>query len=266
MAFTAHQQDEINARVYHSPGVEREYQVSTLTQVEALALLRHKEAFAERDVLDVGVGTGRTSNYLAPLARRYEGIDYSPVMVEHLKTHRPMLSVRLADMRDLSAFGDASFDFMLASNNVIDAVNEEGRERTLREAARVLRPGGMLMLSSHNRQLAGALSAPRPARSRNVARQALHLSRWVRDIVNYTRFAPAREVHADHALLTDEGHHHACLHYYVTQEYERRQLHENGFEVLEVLDERGVVLPPDDGAPDSASLMYVSRRVGGSLR
>ncbi len=193
-------------RVYHRPGVEREYRSDTLTRVEAIILLKYQAAFAGRDVLDIGVGTGRTSIYLAPLARRYEGVEYSPVMVEYLRVHQPQLAVRLADMRDLSAFTDATFDFVFGTSNVIDAVGEDGRRQTLREFARVLRPGGMLVFSSHNRHYARALEGPRLAPSHSLARLALNALRLPRQWRNHARLRAQREVHAEHALLDDPGH------------------------------------------------------------
>jgi len=139
-------QDEVNRGVYMAKGVARQYFLSTLNRMEAIALIKYRNAFVDRDVLDLGVGGGRTSIYLAPLSRRYEGVDYSPVMVESVRARFAELSVRLGDMRDLSAFGDASFDFVFGSNNVIDAVSHEDRLRTLAEMRRVLRAEGSFAL------------------------------------------------------------------------------------------------------------------------
>ena len=253
-------QDAINARIYHAEGVTREYRSDTLTRAEALTLLRHHDAFAGRDVLDIGVGTGRTTVYLAPLAARYEGIDYSPVMVAHVRRHLPGVSVRLADMRDLSAFGSASFDFVFASNNVVDAVDGDGRVRTFQEVNRVLRDGGWFVFSSHNRHWTEALRPPHPEWSPNPAREVLHLARWLRQVGNHARIGPAREVFPEHALLNDGGHDYACLHYYTSQRHARAQAFETGFEVAEVFDWLGAPVSPDDQAPDSPWLMFAARK------
>jgi SAM-dependent methyltransferase len=253
-------QDAINALVYHRAGVEREYTSKELTRMEAFALLKYQPAFAGRDILDIGVGTGRTSFYLAPLAKRYEAVDYSPVMVEHLRASQPQFSVRLADMRDLSAFADASMDFVFGSNNVIDAVGEEDRLRTLREFARVLRPGGTLAFSSHNRHYAPALGPPRLKRTRNPVNLAANTLRWLRQLRNHARLRPQREVHAEYALLDDGGHDHACLHYYVSPALQLEQLAAAGLEPIDVIDGEGGALGPGDRADGSASLMYVARK------
>jgi SAM-dependent methyltransferase len=252
-------QFEVNARVYHAPGVERLYKSRDLTRAEVAALLKHQPAFAGRDVLDIGVGTGRTAIYLAPLARRYEAIDYSPVMVVHVRTAMPHIAVREADMRDLSAFGDASFDFIFATNNVFDAVGHEDRLRTLAEARRVLRPAGMLMFSSHNRCYRDAFRGPRLRWSGNPIAEIRNVVRWVWQMANYARVGKLRHEESDYALLDDTGHDYACLHYYIDPPTQRRQLSDVGFEVIDVLDSSGNHLEEGYTAPDSPWLMYVAR-------
>src|SRR5947209_3369732 len=82
-------QDEVNKSVYSSPGVYRYYLSNLLMPSEVACLLRYQPHFFQKDILDIGVGAGRTSSYLAPLARRYEGVDYSPVMVDYMKQAMP---------------------------------------------------------------------------------------------------------------------------------------------------------------------------------
>lgn len=252
--------DVRNRQVYHARGVAQHYRQRTLTLVEAVALLKYQSSFAQRDVLDLGVGTGRTSIYLAPLARRYEAIAYSPEMVATMRVTMPALSVRIGDMRDLSDFSDASFDFVLGACNVIDALNHDGRERTLGEVARVLRCGGTFMFESHNRDYFDALSAPRLELSRNPVTLLLNVRRWARQVANHMSMKPLREVYCDYALLDDGGHDHALLHYYTRQAYERKQLQDFGFETIEVLDQVGHSLDPGERAPESNYLMYVARK------
>src|SRR5712692_4413034 len=137
-------QEEVNSAVYNSPGVYRRYLSKLLTPPETACLLKYQPYISGRDVLDIGVGAGRTSVYLAPLARRYEAVDYSPVMVDYMKRAMPEISVRQANFRDLGMFEDSSFDFVFATDNVIDALSHEHRLSALNESRRVLRPGGVL--------------------------------------------------------------------------------------------------------------------------
>lgn len=257
-------QDEVNRRVYMARGADASYRVAALNLAETMALLKYQPAFAGHDVLDVGVGAGRTALYLAPLARRYEAIDFSPVMVESARSRVPGISVRVADMRDLSAFADTSFDFLFGSNNVIDAVSHDDRLRTLAEFRRVLRDDGIVVFSSHNRSCRHAGHAPRIEYSRNPVTQALNVARWSRQIVNYARYRGLRRAEPEYSLLNDTGHDFACLHYYVEQQTQRRQLAAMGFRTVDVLDQEGRSLEPADPASDSPWLMYVARRDPGA--
>jgi SAM-dependent methyltransferase len=70
-----------NAAIFMAPAVARRYGNPAPFAAEAMILLRYKEAFAGKRVLDLGVGAGRTTQYLAPLAADYLGIDVSPAML-----------------------------------------------------------------------------------------------------------------------------------------------------------------------------------------
>jgi SAM-dependent methyltransferase len=239
-------QDAVNERVYF---------------VEMLTLLRYHHDFVGRDVLDVGVGTGRTSAYLAPVARRYEAIDYSPVMVEYMRSRHPEVSVHRTDMRDLSEFAAGSFDAVFAPFNVIDAVSHADRIRTLNEMRRVLHPNGLLVFSSHNRAGRGAGYAPRLATSRNPVAQLRFARRWLKQLANHARIGGMRQFNPDYALLNDWGHDFACLHYYIDRDRQNKQLADAGFELIDVFDTDGSRLHDGDEGSRSSSLMYVARRV-----
>src|SRR5579871_1208557 len=251
-------QDRLNQRIYQSPDIARWYKSESLDAAETVALLRYQPAFAGRDVLDLGVGTGRTTRYLAPIAGRYVCMDASPPMVEYIRRHAPAIDVRLADMRDLAAFGLGVFDFVLASCNLVDAVSHEDRLQVFREVWRALRPAGVFAFSSHNRRLRSALSGPALQRSRNPATQALHVLRYVRSLVNHARVAPLRRIERDYAVLNDPGHDYAALHYYIDRPTQAAQLDAIGFHLLDVFDGDGRPLASGDDDSASPSLLYVA--------
>lgn len=253
------QQYENNARFYHHPGVERLYHDDTLTRVEAIALLRHQLAFAGKDVLDIGVGTGRTSPYLAPLARHYQATDYSPVMVRYMQRAMPDIPVLQADMCRMPELADASFDFVLASNCVFDASGHAYRIATLREIHRVLRVGGLLMFTAHNRNWEHALHGPRLRRSRNPVTQMLLGLHWFRSVGNRMRLRRLQVFTDEYAILNDMAHDFSLMHYNIAPDRQRRQLSEQGFDTIEVLDDRGHTRTLGDPAPDCPWLMYVAR-------
>ncbi|MGB8635175.1 MAG: class I SAM-dependent methyltransferase [Rhodanobacteraceae bacterium] len=251
--------DAVNGRVYRAPGVYRRYQARhALAPAEMKVLLRFHRAWVGKDVLDIGVGTGRTTAWLAPFCRRYEAIDYSPVMVGIMRRSRPDIRVHLADMRDMSVFEDASFDMIFAPDNVLDAAAQAGRLQTLGECLRVLRPGGLLIASSHNLEWYQAGRPPRSEWSRNPVRQLKMLRLIARRWRNYLRLRPRCGLRDDHAVYTDIGHDYALLHYYIDQQSQRKQFAAAGFHVRAVLDQSGTELSPDSDSRQSAHLMYVA--------
>jgi SAM-dependent methyltransferase len=97
-------------------------------------------------VLDVGCGRGATAHDLALANPGAEvvGIDLLPENVtagEILYGHTPNLSLRVADAEALP-LGDASVDRVLC----LEAAFHFDRDAFLREAGRVLRPGGRLVV------------------------------------------------------------------------------------------------------------------------
>jgi SAM-dependent methyltransferase len=253
-------QDRLNLRIYHASNVTRAYRSEQLEPPETMALLRYQPAFAERDVLDLGVGTGRTTRYLAPLARTYVGIDSSPTMIEFMRRSFPGVDVRPGDLRDLSAFADHSFDFVFGPCNVIDAVSHADRLRVLAEVHRVLRPSAVFAFSSHNRRLRTALSGPRLHWAKNPGTQILHGVRYARSLINHARVSRLRRIEAEYALLNDEGHDYAVLHYYISRDTQRRQLEDAGFRVLDEFDAAGHVLHHDADDTVSPHVLYVAAR------
>ncbi len=108
------------------------------------------------DILDLGVGGGRTTPHLTKFAKRYVGADYSLPMVEACKRKWPELDFRHCDAGDLSQFKDNEFDAVVFSFNGIDYIDTDAaRKSCLHEISRVLKSGGLFIFSSHNaRQLA----------------------------------------------------------------------------------------------------------------
>jgi SAM-dependent methyltransferase len=253
-------QDKVNRSVYHSPGVYRYYLSKLLTPPEIACLLKYQPCIAGRDVLDIGVGAGRTARYLAPLARHYHGVDYSPVMVGYMRKTMREISVDQADFRDLHIFDDQSFDFVFATDNVIDALAHEDRLRALSEACRVLRAGGVMAFSSHNIRYKTAFAGPQFRRSSNPVRLAANCVRYVQSWRNHLRVAPLRKTTADYALLNDPGHLYACLHYYASRSIVSSQVARAGMALIEAFDTDGRVAPDGEDDSENPSLMYVAQR------
>jgi SAM-dependent methyltransferase len=139
-----------NRDVFDTDQVVAAYRGSTdLMEDERL----HFDAYVARGarILDLGVGTGRTTPYLAARASTYVGIDYAPSMVEQARQLHDGVDLRVADASDLSQFVDDSFDVVVFSYNGLDYLYPDSRrEQCLLEIHRVLRRGGHLVMSQHN--------------------------------------------------------------------------------------------------------------------
>jgi SAM-dependent methyltransferase len=95
-------------------------------------------------VLDAGCGLANTVFGLHHAGFDAYGVDFAPETVEAIKQHAPELKIELADVRDMP-FEDDFFDGVW-SLGVIEHF-PEGYGAIIKEAHRVLKPGGLLFLT-----------------------------------------------------------------------------------------------------------------------
>lgn len=133
-------------------------------------------------VLDLGVGTGRTTPFLSERASRYVGLDYSSGMLERCRETFPDLEFVRADASDLSQFSGGEFDVVVFSFNGIDCLHPDAtRLRCLSEVHRVLADDGRAIFSEHNPR--ALLSRPRPLRGVPPKLAAARLGRATKESV-----------------------------------------------------------------------------------
>jgi SAM-dependent methyltransferase len=115
---------------------------------EVVGWLTAQRLFADgMDVLDLGCGFGRIAAALAPHAGSVLGLDLSPGMIEAARRRHgglPRLAFAVAEGRDLGTLPAASRDLILAVDSFPYLFQAGVAEAHLRDAARVLRPGGAL--------------------------------------------------------------------------------------------------------------------------
>lgn len=141
--------DEAQARRYYDD-FSRNYDVgrdegyhALVDRLESSLVLEHAGG---KDVLEIGCGTGLVLGKVAPHASSAVGVDLSPGMITRAKERG--LEVLRASATALP-FADASFD-VVYSFKVLAHVPEI--DVALAEAARVTRPGGVMLLEFYNRQ------------------------------------------------------------------------------------------------------------------
>src|SRR5690606_25441058 len=142
------------------PGVIRDFASRSSIMPAEIASLGEVWPLVRGDVLDVGVGAGRTTRYLHPVARSYRAIDISEGMVEACRARFPRVDIGVGDARTLDGTGDASCDLVLFSFTGIDYIDHSERPRVYQAVLRVLRPGGAFVHSSHNLRILGGAFPP----------------------------------------------------------------------------------------------------------
>ena len=235
---------DVNQSVYQS--VAHEYRWLELWPPERLILERFKSQWHHMRVLDLGVGAGRTAYTFAAIAKEYVGVDYAPAMIDRcveLCGESQNVHFYVCDARDLSRFGDGSFDLVLFCWNGIDAVSHEGRQQVLVEVRRVLHSEGHFFFSTHS-----VFEFPfRTEFPRIRMRAPLHsVYYWAKAATRAARLKwMYRKTDADavragqYAVLSPPDHQYQLRAYYIKPEYQLRQLDDAGFETLLVYDQFG---------------------------
>ncbi|WP_254509167.1 class I SAM-dependent methyltransferase [Anatilimnocola floriformis] len=122
-------------------------------------VLRHLPSLSGTKLLDVAMGDGRNMPQI-PLDCQVWGVDISRVLLEKTKRDFPQHDTTLVvGEAEQLPFPDATFDNMF-SLGALNHVNDPGR--ALKEMARVVKPGGMVVVADEipdlpNRQIAHKL-------------------------------------------------------------------------------------------------------------
>jgi len=245
-------QTRAHRSVYQEGEVVEEYRQlgSQLQQGERVILDRLTDLIRNSAVLDVGVGTGRTTSSLLVLTSDYLGIDFSEVMIARCSADYPAAKFRVFDARDLCSLDDKLYRFIWFSFNGIDSLNHDDRIAFQMNVLNKLEPGGLFFFSSHNRRAC----SEKPwnldfwVYNWNFPRQAFWRSAGMllRCVWNYA-LRRHRQVEADdHALRLDSGSDYRLLHYYADPEEQVRSLEVMGFVKVEVFTLSGDPLPEND--------------------
>jgi SAM-dependent methyltransferase len=99
------------------------------------------------DVLEAGCGEGYGADLIADVAHRVIGLDYDDAAVAHVRARYPRVEAVQGNLAELP-LPDGSVDIVV-NFQVIEHLWDQAQ--FIAECARVLRPGGLLMISTPNR-------------------------------------------------------------------------------------------------------------------
>ena len=99
------------------------------------------------EVLEAGCGEGYGADLISRVARRVIALDYDETTVAHVRARYPRVEVMHGNLAELP-LADASVD-VVVNFQVIEHLWDQ--TQFVRECARVLRPSGLLMVSTPNR-------------------------------------------------------------------------------------------------------------------
>lgn len=109
----------------------------------------------QRSVLEVGCGAGQGLRLLARQASELKAGDYSPEVLATALENFPDLDLSVFAAESLP-FADQSFDRVL----LFEAIYYVDAEEFFREAWRVLKPGGVLLMATANKDLFDFVPSP----------------------------------------------------------------------------------------------------------
>lgn len=105
-------------------------------------------------ILDACAGTGAYSFYLAEQGHRVTSGDLVPNNVDLMKQNEKadlLEDIQVMNALDLSALEEESFDVVLCMGALYHLSEETDQKRAIQECLRILKPGGILVLSYINR-------------------------------------------------------------------------------------------------------------------
>jgi ubiquinone/menaquinone biosynthesis C-methylase UbiE len=198
-----------NLAVFSSDQAIADLSVYRLMEEEAYLFPKYYKS--GESVLDLACGLGRTTLMLHEMGLKARGVDRAEVLINLAKRRLPYLDLRVGSYDKIEE-PDASFSHVLISFNGIDyAFPAAQRTTALRECARVLKPGGTFIYSSHNLK-------------------SMHcFSPYYRGRLSW-KLRNSSKAFRDGAYILEDGAHT----FYASQELVRRQTEETGLKLIEM--------------------------------
>jgi len=144
----------MNKNIYNNKETVKNYtDLSYVLDPEKVILGCTKKMKSKQTMLDIGVGTGRTTEIFKGVFENYIGIDYAQEMINYCANKYQGYGNMVfseKDARDLKFIESDSIDFTLFSFNGIDCVTYQDRNVILKEIFRVGKKDSFFAFSTHN--------------------------------------------------------------------------------------------------------------------
>ncbi len=117
--------------------------------VEFLTTMRYIEKYLKPNskIIEIGAGTGRYSHALARQGYVVDAVELVEHNIEVFKKNtlpNESITIRQGNAMDLSEFGDNQYDITLLLGPLYHLYNKEDKHKSLSEAIRVSKPGGII--------------------------------------------------------------------------------------------------------------------------
>ena len=98
-------------------------------------------------VLDIGCGTGVTTQVYAQKSLSVLGVDFSPAMVARAKRECQLDNVKFmeGDAHDIAFIANRTFDCVIMQRCLINLLTRRDQQEAVLEVLRVLKPGGLFI-------------------------------------------------------------------------------------------------------------------------
>lgn len=230
---------DINFAAFSKIDVAKYYSEEELQKTEEVVINKIRNKIENGKFLEIGVGAGKTIDFLTSISSEYIGIDYSEAMVNECKRRFPGINVLQCDAREMSIFADGEFDFVLCAFNGMDYVSHEDRLKILSEVFRVLKKGGHYVFSTHNRDciaypsFLSSFSAFKTFNMKQTISRiggcAGAIASLYRSILNHWK-NNSYVIHTDeYSFINDKGHEYSLMTYYIPISNQKMQLEKIGF-------------------------------------
>ncbi|MCY7360085.1 MAG: class I SAM-dependent methyltransferase [Rudanella sp.] len=143
------------------------------------------------NVLEIGCGWGRGLELLTQAADHYTGIDKNEDLIGSLQREYPQSTFIAVNIPPLSGFANNTFDFIVTFQ-VIEHIDND--DLFVKEAYRVLKPGGKLLLTTVNKTF-------------SLTRNPWHVREYVADELRalmgrYFPLIETRGIHGNDKVMT----------------------------------------------------------------